>query len=36
MEGLREEGYLDGLNLRLQVINSTWDRNRAAGAPEEL
>ena len=36
MEGLREEGYLDGLNLRLQVINSTWDRNRAAGAAEEL
>jgi putative ABC transport system substrate-binding protein len=34
LEGLREEGYLDGLNLRLQVINSTGDRSRAAGAAE--
>jgi putative ABC transport system substrate-binding protein len=32
IEGLREEGYLDGLNLRLQVINSTGDRARAATA----
>jgi putative ABC transport system substrate-binding protein len=36
LEGLREEGYLDGLNLRLRVINSTGDRRRAAGAAEEF
>ena len=30
VEGLREEGYLDGLNFRLQVVNSTGDRGRAA------
>jgi len=36
MEGLREEGFLDGLNLRLQVINSTGDRGRAALAVEDL
>ena len=36
IEGLREEGYLDGLNLRLQVVNSTGDRGRAAMAVEDL
>jgi putative ABC transport system substrate-binding protein len=36
MEGLREEGYLDGLNLRLQVINASGDRGRVAQAAEEL
>jgi putative tryptophan/tyrosine transport system substrate-binding protein len=36
MEGLREEGYLDGLNLRLRVVNATKDRGRAARAVEEL
>ena len=36
IEGLREEGYLDGLNLCLQVINSSGDRGRAAMAAEEL
>jgi putative tryptophan/tyrosine transport system substrate-binding protein len=35
-EGLREEGYLDGLNVRLQVINTAKDRGRAAQAVEEL
>jgi putative ABC transport system substrate-binding protein len=34
IEGLREEGYLDKLNVRLQVINSTGDRGRAATAAE--
>jgi putative ABC transport system substrate-binding protein len=34
IEGLREEGYLDKLNVRLQVINSTGDRSRAAHAAE--
>jgi putative ABC transport system substrate-binding protein len=36
IEGLREEGYLDGLNVRLQVINATGDRSRAAIAAEDL
>jgi putative ABC transport system substrate-binding protein len=36
MEGLREEGYLDGLNVRLQVVNATGDRSRAALAAEAL
>jgi putative ABC transport system substrate-binding protein len=36
IEGLREEGYLDKLNVRLQVINSTGDRGRAATAAEVL
>jgi ABC-type uncharacterized transport system substrate-binding protein len=36
IEGLREEGYLDRLNLRLQVINATGDRGRAATAAEEF
>jgi putative tryptophan/tyrosine transport system substrate-binding protein len=36
VEGLREEGYLDGLNLRLQVVNSTMDRGRAAVSTQEL
>jgi putative ABC transport system substrate-binding protein len=34
IEGLREEGYLDKLNVRLQTINSTGDRSRAANAAE--
>ena len=36
IEGLREEGYLDKLNMRLQVINSTGDRGQAATAAEVL
>ena len=36
IEGLREEGYLNGLNLSLQVINSDRDRGRTAKAVEEL
>jgi putative ABC transport system substrate-binding protein len=36
IEGLREEGFLDKLNVRLQVINSTGDRSRAAHAAEVL
>jgi putative ABC transport system substrate-binding protein len=32
LEGLREEGYLDGLNVRLQVNNSARDRCRVAEA----
>ena len=36
IEGLKEEGYLDKLNVRLQVINSTGDRSRAANAAEIL
>jgi len=36
IEGLREEGYLDRLNVRLQVINATGDRGRAATAAEEF
>ncbi len=36
VEGQREEGYLDGLNLRLQVVNSTMDRGRAAVSTQEL
>ncbi|MFZ2089079.1 MAG: ABC transporter substrate-binding protein [Desulfobaccales bacterium] len=36
VEGLREEGYLEGLNLRLQIINATGDRTRAAKAAEEF
>jgi putative ABC transport system substrate-binding protein len=36
IEGLREEGYLDKLNVRLQVINSTGDRGRAATAADIL
>ena len=36
IEGLREEGYLDKLTVRLQVINATGDRARAANAAEIL
>ncbi len=35
-EGLREEGYQDGLNIRLKVINAAADRTRAADAAQEL
>jgi putative tryptophan/tyrosine transport system substrate-binding protein len=35
-EGLREEGCLAGINLRLTVINSRMDRGRAAVATREL
>ncbi len=35
-QGLREEGYLNGLNVRLQVMNASGDRERAAKAVEEL
>jgi ABC-type uncharacterized transport system substrate-binding protein len=36
IEGLREEGYQDGLNIRLKVINAAADRTRAADAAQEL
>ena len=36
IEGLREEGYQDGLNIRLKVINAAADRARAADAAHEL
>ena len=36
VEGQREEGYLDGLNLRLQVVKSTMDRGRAPVSTQEL
>ncbi|MFW6122759.1 MAG: ABC transporter substrate-binding protein [Thermodesulfobacteriota bacterium] len=35
-EGLREEGYLNGVNVRLQVTNASGDRSRAAKEVEEL
>ena len=35
-EGLREEGYLDGLNVRLWVVNATGDRDRATAAAREF
>jgi putative tryptophan/tyrosine transport system substrate-binding protein len=35
-EGLREEGYLNGLNVRVQVIDALGDRRRAARAVTEL
>ena len=35
-EGLREEGYLDRLNVRLQVVNAKSDRGRAAAAAEDF
>jgi len=36
IEGLREEGYLDGLNVHLQVNNSARDRCRVAEAVEKF
>jgi putative ABC transport system substrate-binding protein len=36
VEGLREEGYLNGLNLRLKIFNANMDRTRAAEAAEKL
>jgi putative ABC transport system substrate-binding protein len=36
LEGLREEGYLDGLNVRLQVTNSARDRCRVAEAVQNF
>jgi putative ABC transport system substrate-binding protein len=36
VEGLREEGFQDGLNLRLRVVQATGDRGRAAAAVEEF
>ncbi|MGQ9688726.1 MAG: ABC transporter substrate-binding protein [Desulfobaccales bacterium] len=36
VEGLREEGYLDGLNLRLQILNAREDRSLAVEAAEKL
>jgi len=36
LEGLREEGYLDRLNVRLHVVNATGDRSRAAAATEDF
>lgn len=36
VEGMREEGYLQGLNVRVQVIDASGDRRRAAKAVAEL
>jgi len=36
LEGLREEGYLDGLNVRLQVSNSARDRCRVFEAVDKF
>lgn len=36
LEGLLEEGYLDGINVRLQIVNADSDRARAAEAAETL
>jgi putative tryptophan/tyrosine transport system substrate-binding protein len=36
VEGLREEGYQDGLNLKLQVVNAAAERARAASAAQNL
>ncbi len=36
LEGLREEGYQQGLNIRLQVVNAASDRGRAAEAALDL
>ncbi len=36
VEGLREEGYLEGLNLRLRIVNAKGDRALAAGAAEKF
>lgn len=35
-EGLREEGYQDGLNIRLEVRNAGGERDRAAAAAQEF
>jgi len=35
-EGLREEGYLNGVNIRLQVMNTSGDRSLTAKEIEEL
>ena len=35
-EGLREEGYLNGFNVRVQVMDASGDRGRAAQAVKEL
>lgn len=36
IEGLREEGYQDGLNIRLKVVNAAADRARAADAAQDF
>ncbi len=36
LEGLREEGYLEGINVRLQMVNAEGDRARAAEAAEKF
>jgi putative ABC transport system substrate-binding protein len=36
IEGLREEGYQDGLNMRLKVINAQADRAQAADTAREF
>jgi putative tryptophan/tyrosine transport system substrate-binding protein len=36
LEGLQEEGYLDGINVRLRMVNANGDRARAAEAAETL
>lgn len=36
LDGLREEGYQDGLNLDLRVVNAAADRSRAASAVQSL
>jgi putative tryptophan/tyrosine transport system substrate-binding protein len=35
-EGLREEGYLEGINVRLRMVNAAGDRARAAAAAEKF
>jgi putative ABC transport system substrate-binding protein len=36
MDGLREEGYQDGLNLTLKVVDAASDRDHAASAAQDL
>ncbi|MEW6387475.1 MAG: ABC transporter substrate-binding protein [Thermodesulfobacteriota bacterium] len=36
VDGLREQGYQDGLNLRLKVVNVNGDRSRAAEAAKDF
>lgn len=36
LDGLREEGFQDGLNIRLRVVNAASDRSRAAKAALDL
>src|SRR4030042_3255910 len=36
IEGLREDGYQDGLNIRLEVINAQGEKAAAAAAAREV